>query len=107
MSKFCGAIGYVTQIETTPGVWEDQITEKTYHGDVVRNNRRWDIAEKLNDDLQVENNISIIGDTFLYSNFSAIRYVTWLGTRWKITKVELNRPRLSLTLGGVYNGPTA
>ena len=38
------------------------------------------------------------------SHFFAIRYVKWAGTRWKVDDVEVKRPRLKLTLGGVWNG---
>ena len=106
MGKFYGEIGYAEQIEATPGVWREQITERKYIGDVIKNVSRIRNGENLNDDLTIDNRLSIIADPFAYEKFHAMRYVNWMGALWKITSVEVQRPRLILTIGGVYNGPT-
>lgn len=104
MAKFYGIVGYVATEETSPGVWEEVQTERDYTGDVLRNTRRWESSGHLNDDLNVNNSISIVADAFAYQHFFAIRYVKWMGASWKVTNVEVQRPRLLLTIGGVYNG---
>ena len=104
MAKWCGIIGYAEQVETTPGVWSEQITKRKYYGDVIRNNRRLQSAGKLNDDINVGNEISIIADPFANNNFHSMRYVEFMGTKWKVTTVDVQYPRLILSLGGVYNG---
>lgn len=104
MSKFYGPIGYITQKEISPGVWDEVVVERSYRGDITRNNRRWESSEYKNDNLTISNQLSIIADPFLYENSSTIRYVSWLGVRWKVTNIEIQRPRLILTLGEVYNG---
>lgn len=104
MAKWCGIIGYAEQVETTPGVWSERITERKYYGDVIRNNRRLQSAGKLNDDINVGNEISIIADPFANNNFHSMRYVEFMGTKWKVTTVDVQYPRLILSLGGVYNG---
>lgn len=103
MAKFYGVIGYAETTETAPGVWTEVITERNYSGDVIRNTRRLQSSENLNDDLVINNIISIIADPYAYQNFHAMRYVYWMGVFWKITSVEVQRPRLLLTIGGVYN----
>ena len=35
-----------------------------------------------------------------------MRYVHWMGALWEVNSVEVLNPRLILTIGGVYNGPT-
>lgn len=107
MAKFHGIIGYSNQVETAPGVWVDQPTEREYYGDVIRESRQWTGASQVNDDLTISNRISIVADDFANSNFSAMRYVVWVGVYWKISTIETQRPRLILSLGGVYNGPKA
>ena len=104
MSKFCGEVGYSTQTETAQGVWEEVLTPRTYYGDVIRNARRLETTENLNDNLALNNSFSLMIDAYASQNFSAIRYLEWMGTRWKVTNVEVQRPRLILTIGGVYNG---
>ena len=106
MTRFYGPVGYGETVETAPGVWEDQIIEALYFGDVVRNTRQLREGEFLNNDLSVNNSISIVADPYANEHFFAIRYVKWAGTRWSITEVEVQSPRLILRLGGVYNGPT-
>lgn len=107
MAKFYGVIGYAIQVETVPGVWEDQIIERNYRGDVLQNMNRWQSSEQVNDNFTIDNKLSIISDPFAYENFQPIKYIRWMGANWKVTKVEILRPRLILTTGGVYNGPTA
>lgn len=108
MAKFCGKVGFVTNGVGARGVFtEDTISEKTYLGDIVRNNRRWEQGESINDSLVVSNAVSIVADAYAYDHISAIRYVEWLGTKWKISSIEINRPRIILQIGGVYNGDEA
>ena len=46
MSKFFGAIGYITQKEISPGIWNDDVVEKNYRGDILQNIRKWDPTER-------------------------------------------------------------
>ena len=104
MGKWYGVIGYAETVETTPGVWEEQITERRYYGELIRNNRRLQTADQLNDDISISNEISIIADPYVYENFHAMRYLEFMGAKWKITNVEVQYPRLILAIGGLYNG---
>jgi hypothetical protein len=104
MSKFYGPVGYITQTEISPGVWDDVVVERSYRGDILQNFRRWKETEEKNDNLALSNRISIIADPYAYKNLSAIRYIRWQGARWKVSSIEIQRPRLILTLGEVYNG---
>jgi hypothetical protein len=105
MAKFYGEIGYGETVETSPGVWEDVITERLYYGDVVRNTRKLQEGDLINNDLSVGNSISIVADAYANDHFFAIRYIKWAGTLWLVRDVEVLSPRLLLRLGGVYNGP--
>ena len=104
MAKFYGAIGYVETVETSLGVWEEQITERNYYGELVRNTSRFQVSDQVNDNVNIANEISVIADPFATQNFHAMRYVEFMGAKWKITNVEVRYPRLILTIGGVYNG---
>lgn len=104
MAKFYGAIGFAGQYEERPGVWKDGIAERFYAGDLNRNTRRLQTASQVNDDIVVSNEISIVADPYAHENFHAIRYAVYMGTKWKVTSVDVQYPRLVLTLGGVYNG---
>lgn len=104
MAKFCGKIGYVITVEKPNSVWVPEVVEKEYFGDLLRNNRKIESSENLNDNVNVANEISIVADPFAYSNFHSIRYVEFMGAKWKVNSVEVQYPRLLLTIGGVYNG---
>lgn len=107
MAKFYGPIGYSESSETAPDVWTDEIKERKYSGDVIRDTRRVQSGDKVNDDQRLNNVISIIADPFAYRHFYSFKYVRWMGVCWKISSVEVQRPRLILTIGEVYNGPQA
>ena len=104
MAKFYGVIGYATTEETRPGVWTEVIVERNYFGDLTRNTGSLQTSTNVNDDINIANEISIVADPFANQNFHSMRYVEFMGAKWKITKVEPKYPRLILTVGGVYNG---
>lgn len=101
--KWYGAIGYAETIETEPGVWEEDIIERNYYGEVTKNTRLLQSSVSVNDNVNVSNLFSIIADPYANENFHAMRYIEFMGTKWKITNVEVQYPRLILTVGGVYN----
>jgi len=106
MAKFYGVIGYADIQETSLGVHEEVLVRRRAYGDVLRNNRKLENGEGLNDDLTLNNQISILADAYAGQHFFSIRYVEWMGAKWKVINVEVQPPRLILTIGGVYNGPT-
>ena len=103
MAKFCGVIGYAVTKETESGIWEEQIVEVEYFGDVIRNKRRINAPGKVNDDISISNQISIIADPFANNNFHAMKYVVFMGAKWKVSEVTVEYPRLILSIGGLYN----
>ena len=103
MAKFCGVIGYAVTKETEPGIWEEQVVENQYFGDVIRNTRRINAPGKVNDDISISNQISIIADPFANNNFHAMKYVVFMGAKWKVSEVTVEYPRLILSIGGLYN----
>ena len=106
MARFHGAVGFVQTVETVPGVHREVATEYVYGGDILRDTRQYEKGESLNDDLNMNNRISILANDFALLNVKFMRYINWMGSNWKITNVAIERPRLIITIGGVYNGPT-
>lgn len=103
MAKYHGAIGFAQSVETAPGMVEEIVTERLYFGDVIRNNRRYNSGDAINGQLSISNQLSVVSDPYLRANFHTIRYVTYLGTKWKVGNVEVQYPRLILELSEVYN----
>lgn len=106
MSKWFGKIGYAIQKESEPGIWEDEIVERDYYGDLLTDNRKRQSNNNVLDEITLSNMVSIIADPFAYNNCSCMAYAEIMGARWKISEVEVKPPRLNLTIGGVYNGNT-
>lgn len=105
MSKWYGKIGYAAEnVEREPGVWAEDIIERPYYGDTYRNTRLLQNSDGVNDNINIANQISIVADPYANENFHKMRYVEFMGAKWKVSNIEVQRPRLILTLGGLYNG---
>lgn len=102
--KFYGRVGYAIEEETTQDVWEEKITERLYKGDVLSNNKQENSGNDVNNDISISNQISIVADPFAYQHCFGIRYIEWMGSLWSVTSVKIQRPRLILNIGGLYNG---
>lgn len=102
MAKWFGKVGYSITDETEPGIWEETIIERDYYGDMTSDRRKRQNSGEVNDDINLANVISIVADPFAYQNYSNMAYVEIMGSKWKISDVEVQRPRLILTVGGVY-----
>jgi hypothetical protein len=103
MAKIYTTIGFGETIEETPGTWTTVITERKYYGDLTKNTRRLQTADRVNDNVTISNEVSIIADPYAYENFHSMRYVEFMGTKWKVDTIDVQYPRLNLSLGGVYN----
>lgn len=105
MSKWFGTIGFsLPTREIEPGVWNDPIEEHPCYGDMTSDRRRRQNSGEINDNLNLLNTLSIIADPYALSNYQYIAYATIMGAKWKVTDVEIQYPRLILTIGGVWNG---
>lgn len=104
MTKYYGEIAFAINEETTPGVWNPSLVRRSYYGDVLKNTSRSQSTDQVNDNINLSNRISIVSDLYINQNFSQIAYATFMGSKWKVTDVEVQFPRLILTLGGTYHG---
>lgn len=102
MAKFYGEIGYAKTIQTEPGVWEETIVKRNYYGELIRNSRSLVNSGNINDNVNISNEISILADPYANENFHSMRYVEFMGAKWKINSVEVKYPRLILNVGGLY-----
>lgn len=104
MGRYYGKIGFKVSRESRLGVFVEDIIDRTYSGDYMRNtNAQVRSGNNINDDVVISNNISIVADPFIYENFHDIKYIEIMGQKWKVTSVEIQRPRLILSTGGLYN----
>lgn len=103
MAKYYGIIGFASSMEVAPSVWEPRIIERAYYGDVIRDIHRWDDSQKMNQDFTMNNQFSILADVYATQNFQHIRYINYMGVNWSVTSIEVQYPRLLLSIGGVYN----
>lgn len=105
MARTSGVIGFGISEEIRPGVWEDSIVERKYRGELLQNyNYRFQTSDQVNDDISLSSKISIVADQYAFKNFHTMRYIEFMGAKWKITSVEPSYPKLILSVGGLYNG---
>lgn len=107
MAKWSGKVGFMQTDRMAPGVHGETIVVRKYRGDVMKETSAWkQIGSQMNPDLTINNRISIVADPYANYNYSTIRWVSWMGQKWKVTSVEVQRPRLILSIGGVYTDET-
>ena len=104
MAKYHGKLGFARTTQPEPGLFKEPIVEREYYGDVIQLSRRLQTAEKVIDDISLNQEISIVADAFAYENFQDLRYVTYLGKKWKASVVGIQHPRMTISFGGLYNG---
>lgn len=107
MAKYSGKIGYTHEEETSPGVWSAIETIREVRGDILRTASTFQGGEVVNKDRTLQNRISVIADAYLMMNFFEISWVEYAGTRWEVTLIDVVRPRIILTLGGIWHASTA
>lgn len=107
MGKCVVKVGYAMPEEYEPGRWKHVMIEHEYFGETLRNTFEVRTADKVNEDLSLSMDFSLIADPFALQHCGAIRYIEFMGTLWKVTKIEPRYPRIILTAGGVYNGERA
>lgn len=106
MGKYSGNIGFGFNQEVAPDVYDDVIIERHYYGDIEQNRSRYAQGNTLSGDFTLTNTFSIVGDSFLFDNLVNIRYICWRNGKWNVASIEEQYPRINITLGGIYNGPT-
>lgn len=106
MTRWFGKVGYSETVETTPGVWKTVDTVREYYGDIKSNRSRWSPnSNSTNDNLAISTQISIVADPFAVNKFHTIKWIEFMGVKWKVDDVDPTQPpRLLLTLGGEWNG---
>ena len=84
-------------------IWNEVVEEKNYYGDLTNRSRRWQQGQDLIDDVTITNELTITTDPYIIENLTNIKYVVIMGIKWKISNITLSAPRLTLSLGGIYN----
>lgn len=104
MNRWCGEVGYIETVEVEPGVWEEREVVRFYYGEFVKKSSKFIVSGGVNDDRDVSAEISVMADPYSELHFHSIGYVKFGGVKWKVNTVEPRRPRLILSIGGIYNG---
>ena len=104
MAKWFGQIGFAITKETDLDVWTEVIEEHNYYGDILRNNKSNYRDSEINTGFNISNRISFVADPYARENIYRMKYATFMGSKWIIKDVEVEYPRLIVSLGGIWNG---
>lgn len=100
--KFSGKVGIAKVHETRPGIFREEIVSRGCRGDLIRLTRRMNETHAA-PGLTFGNTFSFIADLFTNENLMNIRYIEWRGVKWSAVNVEVQPPRLLITVGGPYH----
>lgn len=103
---YYGRIGYVStsQDPDHPTTWNESVSWRYYPGELSALSHRWmNSAEDSNSNINITNKLSIIADPYMCQNASAIRYVELMGSAWYVDSIQIEYPRIILSVGGVAN----
>lgn len=106
MTRFFGKVGVETAGAYVDGVWTVDIEERDFFGDVPDETSSSEPSEKVNADYRLQNRIDIHADVSS-AHITKIKYVSVYGENWEVISARVRRPRIELSLGGIYNGKTA
>ena len=104
MAKFAGSVGFITEVESSPGIWTPSELVQVMYGDVLRTASTLQGSSGQNKNIVLQHRISLVGDPHAIMNFYDIRWVEYQGAKWEVTLIEVARPRIIVTLGGIWNG---
>lgn len=104
--RFAGKIGFGTSVEVSPGVWDDDIIERDYLGDVLQSTERLESGNSINPKFHTTTSVSVLSDGVLKERYSDVRYIIYLGVRWKVSSIIHKWPRIEMFIGEEYHGPT-
>lgn len=103
MARFYGKVGFVDgSVELKPGVWGEHVDERYYRGDILKAGLRTGYGENVNGKTSLTNRVSILADPYVYTNLGKIRYIEVNGVLWSVASIEIDRPRVIISLGGEY-----
>lgn len=105
MAKWYGDIGFLETSEVEPGIWiEQEIVKRPYYGEIISNKWKRQFGGQVNDNVDINNQISILADEYAFNHVSTMAWIEFYGEKWKISDVEVQHPRLIINIGGVWNG---
>lgn len=107
--RFAGLVGYIETEETSPGIHLPVETTRKMRGDVLsaktQNSQDGRTTEtSLYKDIRLSHRFSLVGDAYSFKNYMYLKWIIVEGHKWEVSSVEIQSPRLLISIGGLYNG---
>lgn len=97
-----GKLGFITTVDKGHGIRGKESVERYYYGDLKRISWHRADPQAVNTGLNISNQLSIMGDPFLDENLSDLKWVEFKNKKWAVTNVEVEPPRIVITMGDLY-----
>ena len=105
MNRVIIKLGFSYTRDDGHGVWKQVNTEKVYKAEIT--SHKWYLNREKdtpNVSYKTGESFSVLMDSFLQENLGYITYVVLNGVKWDISSIDVQRPRVHITPGGMYHG---
>jgi hypothetical protein len=104
MARYWGVIGINRgPVQTSPGILTPKIEEVQVSGEMRQERLNWPQAG-MREGLSARHVLSVITPEDSDIDFTEAVYISWQGRKWSVTSIQYKRPRVELSLGGIYSG---
>lgn len=103
MTRYLGFIGINRgAVETAPGIFTEVIDAIEVSGEMRQSRATWPQAG-MRDGVQLAHVLSIVAPEDSDVDFNEVVYIEWQNHKWAVTQIQYKRPRVELSLGGLYD----
>lgn len=103
--RYSGKLGLAQEVQVSPGVWDNVITEQDVVGDLVQRSEALEQGDDVLPRHVTTTSVSLLSFGIGPLDHSMFRYVMHAGKRWSITSIVEQHPRIILYFGEEYRGP--
>lgn len=103
--RYAGHLGVSEEVETSPGVWENRITEQEVLGTMKTLTETHASEDNVHPNVSSTRSVVVGALGIGPQDHSSIKYITHVGKRWTPSSIVDEPPNIRVYFGEEYNGP--